>query len=456
MAKAAKVGLVKDRSFYKSFFSMLVVLVLQNVITISVNLADNIMLGAYAEVSLSGVAAVNQVQFVFQQILTGIGEGAIIIGTQYFGKRQMEPVKRVGAIAMRFALAVAVILFIVVSLIPERIVGIFTTDAAIIAQGVEYIRIIRFTYIMFAVTQILLAILRSTGVVKIALALSVSTLIVNCCINYTLIYGHFGAPRLGVTGAAIGTLTARAIELIILLVFIVFKEKNLHLRLKDVVIRDRSLTGTYFKVTIPVLIVSSLWGLNNATQNAILGHMTARAIAANSVASTMFMLVKSMAIGAAATASFFIGKTIGEGDMDKLKSIAKTLQVLFVCIGIFSGIVLFLIRIPILSLYKLEPETRVMANRFLMVLSVTVATMSYQMPTNSGIIKGGGDTRYMMIMDLVSIWGIVIPLSFIMAFVVKASPLVVVCCLNADQVFKCVPAFIKCNYGHWAKKLTKA
>ena len=456
MAKAAKVGLVKDRSSYKSFFSMLVVLVLQNVITISVNLADNIMLGAYAEVSLSGVAAVNQVQFVFQQILTGIGEGAIIIGTQYFGKRQMEPVKRVGAIAMRFALAVAVILFIVVSLIPERIVGIFTTDAAIIAQGVEYIRIIRFTYIMFAVTQILLAILRSTGVVKIALALSVSTLIVNCCINYTLIYGHFGAPRLGVTGAAIGTLTARAIELIILLVFIVFKEKNLHLRLKDVVIRDRSLTGTYFKVTIPVLIVSSLWGLNNATQNAILGHMTARAIAANSVASTMFMLVKSMAIGAAATASFFIGKTIGEGDMDKLKSIAKTLQVLFVCIGIFSGIVLFLIRIPILSLYKLEPETRVMANRFLMVLSVTVATMSYQMPTNSGIIKGGGDTRYMMIMDLVSIWGIVIPLSFIMAFVVKASPLVVVCCLNADQVFKCVPAFIKCNYGHWAKKLTKA
>ncbi len=456
MAKAAKVGLVKDRSFYKSFFSMLVVLVLQNVITISVNLADNIMLGAYAEVSLSGVAAVNQVQFVFQQILTGIGEGAIIIGTQYFGKRQMEPVKRVGAIAMRFALAVAVALFVVVSLIPEKIVGIFTTDQAIIAQGVEYIRIIRFTYIMFAITQILLAILRSTGVVKIALALSVSTLIVNCCINYTLIYGHFGAPRLGVAGAAIGTLTARAIELAILLVFIVVKEKNLRLRLRDVIIRDRSLAGTYFKVTIPVLIVSSLWGLNNATQNAILGHMTARAIAANSVASTMFLLVKSMAIGAAATASFFIGRTIGEGDMDKLKSIAKTLQVLFVCIGIFSGIVLFLIRIPILSLYKLEPETRVMANRFLIVLSVTVATMSYQMPTNSGIIKGGGDTRYMMIMDLVSIWGIVIPLSFIMAFVVKASPLVVVCCLNADQVFKCVPAFIKCNYGHWAKKLTKA
>ena len=456
MAKAARVGLVRDKEFYKSFFAMLIVLVLQNVITISVNLADNIMLGGYAEVSLSGVAAVNQVQFVYQQILNGIAEGAVIIGTQYFGKRQMEPVKRVGAIAMRFALIIAVVLFVVVSLIPGKIVGIFTTDEAIIAQGVEYIRVIRFTYLMFAMTQILLAILRSTGVVKIALVLSVSTLIINCCINYTLIYGHFGAPRLGVTGAAIGTLVARAVELIILIIFICVKEKNLHLKLRDILVRDKDLLPVYFKVTIPVLIVSSLWGLNNATQNAILGHMTARAIAANSVASTLFLLVKSMAIGAAATASFFIGKTIGEGDMDKLRSIAKTLQLLFVGVGIFSGIVLFIIRIPILSLYSLELETRQMANQFLIILSVIVVTMSYQMPTNSGIIKGGGDTRYMMIMDLVSIWGIVIPLSFIMAFVVKASPLVVVCCLNADQVFKCVPAFIKCNFGHWAKKLTRA
>lgn len=456
MAKAARVGLVRDKEFYKSFFAMLIVLVLQNVITISVNLADNIMLGGYAEVSLSGVAAVNQVQFVYQQILNGIAEGAVIIGTQYFGKRQMEPVKRVGAIAMRFALIIAVVLFVVVSLIPGKIVGIFTTDEAIIAQGVEYIRVIRFTYLMFAMTQILLAILRSTGVVKIALVLSVSTLIINCCINYTLIYGHFGAPRLGVTGAAIGTLVARAVELIILIIFICVKEKNLHLKLRDILVRDKDLLPVYFKVTIPVLIVSSLWGLNNATQNAILGHMTARAIAANSVASTLFLLVKSMAIGAAATASFFIGKTIGEGDMDRLRSIAKTLQLLFIGIGIFSGIVLFIIRVPILSLYKLEPETRQMANQFLIILSVIVVTMSYQMPTNSGIIKGGGDTRYMMIMDLVSIWGIVIPLSFIMAFLVKASPIVVVCCLNADQVFKCVPAFIKCNFGRWAKKLTRS
>ena len=237
--------------------------------------------------------------------------------------------------------------------------------------------------------------------------------------------------------------------------FICVKEKNLHLRVKDILVRDRDLRHDYIRVAVPILIVSGLWGLNNATQNAILGHMTARAIAANSVASTMFLLVKSMAIGAAATASFFIGKTIGEGDMDRLRSMAKTLQLLFVGVGIFSGIVLFFIRIPILSIYKLEPETRQMANQFLLILSVIVITMSYQMPTNSGIIKGGGDTRYMMIMDLVSIWGIVIPLSFIMAFVVKASPVTVVCCLNADQVFKCVPAFIKCNFGHWAKKLTR-
>ena len=162
-----------------------------------------------------------------------------------------------------------------------------------------------------------------------------------------------------------------------------------------------------------------------------------------------------MPIGACGTAAFFIGKTVGEGDPVKVRQYAKTMQVLFVLIGIVSGVLLFFIRIPVLSLYKLEAETMRMADSFLILLSFVAVTMSYQMPTNNGIIRGGGDTKFTMKLDLISIWLIVLPLSFIMAFVVKASPLVVVACLNADQVFKCVPAFIKANYRHWAKKLTR-
>ena len=140
-----------------------------------------------------------------------------------------------------------------------------------------------------------------------------------------------------------------------------------------------------------------------------------------------------------------MGKTIGSGDLKLAKLYSKKLQKLFVFMGIICGVLLFFIR---------TPETREMANTFLIILSVVMVGMSYQMPTNGGIIRGSGSIAYSMKVDLISTWAIVIPLSMFMAFVVKASPAIVVCCLNADQIFKCVPAFLKCNYGHWIKTMT--
>lgn len=444
-----------NKTFYRNFFSIYVTLVLQNVITLSVNLADNMMLGAYNETALAGVAAVNQIQFVYQQLLMALGDGLVIFCSQYWGKKQIQPMKRIAATAMHAGLAVAVLLFIVVSLFPYQVLGIFTTDRPIIGEGVKYLNIIRFTYLFFAVTQMLLAALRSVEIVKIAMYLSVVTFFVNCGINYVLIYGRFGAPRLGAEGAAIGTLAARVAEFAVLLLFVAKKEKNLRLRLKDYLQFDRVLSKDYIKITAPMLFVQGLWGVNTALQTVILGHMTAAAIAANSVASTLFLMVKSMAVGAASTASIIIGKTIGMGDISLVKRFSIKMQKLFLMIGIVSGIVLFAIRIPILNLYDLSSATKEMANTFLIILSVVIVGMSYQMPTNNGIIRGGGNAMFVVKMDLISIWLIVIPLSFIMAFVVKASPAAVVCCLNADQIFKCVPAFLESHYGNWIRKLTR-
>lgn len=443
------------KKFYKSFFSLYFLLVFQNVITLSVNLADNIMLGAYSEASLSGVTAVNQIQFIFQQMLSAVGEGIVVLGSQYWGQKDTGTVKKVSAIALRFGLGIAVILFTLTSLFPMQAVGLFTTDQAIIAEGAAYLRIIRFTYLFFAVTMIMLATLRTIQIAKIAFWLSVSTLIINCCINYVLIYGHFGAPRLGVTGAAIGTLVARIVEFCIVLWYVLKKEQTLKLHMSDYLHIDLLLLKDYVRLTIPMFVVSALWGLNTALQTVILGHMTARAIAANSIASNLFLMVKSMAVGAASTASVLIGKAVGEGDMSVLKAYSKRLQIMFAIIGLTSGVLLFFLRIPVLSLYDISEETRQMANTFLLILCIVCATMSYQMPTNTGIIRGGGSSAYVVKLDLISIWGIVIPLSFFMAFVVQAPPAVVVVCLNLDQIFKCVPAFIKANYGQWAKKLTR-
>ena len=138
-----------------------------------------------------------------------------------------------------------------------------------------------------------------------------------------------------------------------------------------------------------------------------------------------------------------------------MKRYAVRLQKIFLVIGAASAVLLYFIRIPVLSLYDLSPAAKDMANTFLIILSVVCAGMSYQMPTNNGIIRGGGNAVFVVRMDLVSIWMIVIPLSLYMAFVVKASPAVVVCCLNADQIFKCVPAYLESHYGNWIKKLTR-
>ena len=500
--------MVHDKKFYRDFFAMWIVLVLQNVITLSVNLADNMMLGGYSETALAGVAAVNQIQFVYQQLLISFGEAAVILGTQYYGKNRMEPVKSLARGAMYSGVLLSAALFLAASLIPRHLMLIFTTDEAVIAEGVTYLGVIRFTYLIFAVAQILIYTLRIVGSVRISLYLSLTALVVNCFWNYALIYGRFGMPSLGTEGAAIATLISRAVELAVLIGYIVLFEKKLCLNWRDylpygrktaavtedktdygrtvaavedspdarrteknarrsrrkaaldpeadsAVLSERTLAGDYIRVMLPLMFVNALWGLNNAAQNAILGHMTSRAIAANSVAATLFLLVKSTAQGSAATASFYTGKTIGEGDFDRLKLYARTWQVLFLGIGVLSGVALFFLRIPVLSFYKLEPDTMQLAESFLLILSVIIVTMSYQMPVNAGIIKGGGDIRYAVTLDVISIWCIVIPASWAAAFVFHASPVTVVWCLNADQVFKAVPAFIKCNFGHWARKLTR-
>lgn len=441
--------------FYKEFLTLAAMLMLQNVVTLAVNLMDNIMLGAYSETSLAGVAAVNQVQFVYQQLLTALGDGVVIFSSQYWGQRQTGPIKQIGSYAMRLGLAVCVILFALVSLFPVQTLHLFTTDAAITAEGVAYLRVIRYTYPFFAVTQILLAILRSVGIVRIAYMLALQSLVVNCAINYILIYGHCGAPQMGVRGAAIGTLAARIAECAVLLYYIARREQILHLRAADFRRTDPVLNKDYRRLAAPLVLVQAMWGLSTALQTVVLGHMEATAIAANSVASNLFLLVKSMSVGAASAASVILGRKIGEGDMDVVRNYARVMQILFVVIGCVGGVLLFLLRIPVLQLYDLSEETREMADSFLVILSIITVGMSYQMPGNNGIIRGGGNAMFVFYMNLISNWVIVFPLSMFAAFVMHASPQIVVWCLNADQIFKCVPVFLEINYGSWIRRLTR-
>ncbi len=385
----------------------------------------------------------------------GVGDALVILGSQYWGKGQTKEIKRIAAIAMACGSIIIVFFFASATLMPETLMRIFSNDPLIIEQGLEYLLIIRFTYVFLGIVLILLSVLRTVEIVKIAFVLSVSTLIINCGINWLLIAGRYGFPELGIRGAAIGTFTARVIELVILIIYIWKKDQRLKLSIKDFLVIDKSYVRTYLKLLGPVLVGAALWGINTAAQTAILGHMSSNAIAANSVSSNLFLLIKTAAVGAASTTTIMIGKTIGAGKGEKLQEYARSFQCIFVVIGIVGSLLLFTLIQPVLSLYSLSAESRYLAEMFLIISCVVTLFMSYQMPTNLGIIRGAGDTKYMMYLDTICIYVIVLPLSFFMAFVVEASPIIVVICLNVDQFIKIFPGFIKVNYGNWVHYLTK-
>ena len=446
--------LTRDKSFYKQFFSLYWVLVLHNIIILGVNLADNIMIGSYSETALSGVGAINQVQFVFQQIVMSAGSGLVALSSQYLGQGRTKEIKILSACAMSVGVVTSLLLFTLALFVPEKIVGIFTPSTDIIAEGVRYIEIIKFTYPIFAITNLLLASLRSVETVKIGFYVSLVTLVTNCSINFVLIEGRFGAPEMGVRGAAIGTLAARILELVIVAVYVFFVDKKLRLKVFDLFRFEKTLLRDYAKTAFPIILVGAMFGVNTALQSVILGHMSDSAIAANSMATTLYQTLKVAAVGASSATAVIVGKTIGMGDMKKLKEYVKTLQVMFVCIGIVISVTMFFVRTPVLSLYNLSPETNALADAFLLVLCVTGFGMAYQMPTIVGIIQGGGDGMFVVKNDFVSLYCIVLPLSFLAAFVFRWSPVAVVLCLNLDQIFKGIPGFIKVNSYTWVKKLT--
>lgn len=453
----SKIQLTKDPAFFRRFFSIWSLLVLYNVITLGVNLADNVMIGGYDEMAMSGVSAVNQIQFIFMQLMLGASDAIVVLGSQYWGEKRPGEIKKFSVGALMFGVGLSLLLFLCACIFPEQMVAVFTDKPVIRAFGVEYLRVVKYSYLLFALTQLLLAVLRSVETVKIGFWVSISTLVVNVSLNYLLIGGHLGCPELGATGAAIATLAARAAELIIVVVYLLFIDKKLSWRPVDLIRPDRLLVKDYLKLARPFILTSLMFGVAVALQTAILGHMeNESAIAANAVASTLYQMLKVASVGAASAASILIGTAIGSGEMDRIKSYSKTLQLMFLAIGLCTSTLLFLLRVPVLALYDLTPETYKLANDFILVLCVTGFGTAYEMPTITGLIRGGGDAKFVFFNDLISIWGIVIPFSFLAAFVFKWSPVAVIICLNADQVFKCLPGAVKVNRYKWMKKLTRA
>lgn len=446
---------VKDTSFYHTFFPLLFVIVLQQLAALAVNLADNIMLGRYSELALSGASLVNQLQFTLQQIAAGIGMGIVVLAAQYWGQKRTGPIKKIISLGVKCGFLSGVIFFAISQLAPAGVLGLFTGDEAVIAEGVRYLKVICWTYPVFGLSNSLMYALQSVETAMIGTVMSCSTICINVCLNYCFIYGNFGAPELGIVGAAVATLVSRLVELGIILVYILFIDKKLHMKLWEILKWDGTYLQDYLKVSTPIVISGLLWGVAQAAQTAIPGHMSATAIAANSIAIILFEIFAVLGAACANTASVVTGKTIGAGKLDKVKAYSKTMQGIFLLGGLFSGGMLFLCKDWIVNFYTVSPEVKAMAVDFMTVLSVASIGSCYEYPVEGGIIAGGGSTKYAAVVDNLFMWLFTIPSAALSAFVFQFPPVVTFAFLKADQILKCIPNFITCNRYRWVKLLTR-
>jgi len=449
--------MIKDKAFYRSFLILTISIALQNLLTYSVNMMDTIMLGRYSQNAMSGVSLCNQMQFLLQMLVVGAGEGVVVMGSQYWGQKKLEPIPHIIGVALRFGGALAVLLFALVLIFPSQLLNLLSNDQAVIAEGLKYFQIICFTYIIFTVTNILVASLRSIGIVKIGYIISASTLCINVCLNYLLIYGHAGFPELGVRGAAIATLVSRCVELLIVIYYLKFKEHELNLTLRKLIHIDNSYIQDYVHVSLPVLVNQALWGVAQMVQTGILGNLDGDVTAANAIAVQVYQVLSVMAYGAASASGIVVGRTIGEGRKENLSPLVKTLQIIFITIGICSGLLIFSLRSPILSIFggALTERAHSLAFQFLLVLSITTVGTAYQMACDNGIIRGGGDTAFSAKMNLISMWLIVVPFSAMAAFWWRCPPVVVFFLLKWDQLYKAIPVVIRLRSWKWVKKVTR-
>ncbi|MCI6022973.1 MAG: MATE family efflux transporter [Oscillospiraceae bacterium] len=447
--------ITRDRSFYRSLVALAVPVALQNLITFAVSFADNLMVGSLGDAAVSGVYMGSQIQTLLQMFSGGIEGAILVLASQYWGKKDIRSIKRIIAIGLQFSLMFGILLTTVCLVFPSQILSLFTADAAVIADGIVYLRIVCLSYVFFCVTQALISSMRSVEVARIGMGVSAISLVFNILLNYLLIFGHFGFPALGIAGAAIATLISRIVETLVMVLYVAKADKKLSLRFSDLLVVDKLLQKDFIRYGLPIIGGNLVWSVNMMVNSMILGRYSASVITAASVANTMNSLAYVTMNGLSAAVGIITGKTVGAGQTEKMKEYAYTVQILFFSLGLVTGGIVALLKNPFISLYTgITSEAALYSRQFITVLSVTIIGTCYQAAGLFGLVKSGGDISFVFKNDTIFVFLVVLP-SAIIASYLGAAPWVVFACLKCDQILKCFVAVVKINRFDWMKNLTR-
>ncbi|MGL4910902.1 MAG: MATE family efflux transporter [Romboutsia sp.] len=447
--------ITRDRDFYKTMISIAMPIGIQNLITFTVSMADTIMLGSLGEIQLSASSIGNNLFFILMVLMFGLGGGSSIMSAQYYGKKDMKSIHKIISIMYRFCIAITLVFVVIAILIPREFISIFTTDQGVIEEGIKYLRVVAIGYVFYSLTNCTITVLRSVQTVKISMVVYSISLVVNIFFNWVFIFGNLGFEPMGVQGAAIATVIARITEFLVVVGFMLFFEKKIHLKLKHLLYIDTLMLKDYIKNCTPVLFNELFWGLGSSMISVIVGRMGTEVVAANSINNVANQFVTVFIFGLGSASSVIIGNIIGEGNYDKAREYASTITILSFIMGIMSGLLIYLIRPYVVDFYNISQETKAIAMEIMTATAIISVFQSMAINTMMGVLRGGGDNRFVLINDVIFMWIIAIPFGFIGAFLWDLPIFVVFLIIKSDEVLKVIASVIRIFSGKWVTDLTR-
>lgn len=431
-------------------------IMIQNLISTLVNSADTIMLGYVSQTAMAASSLANQYTFVLFCFYYGLGIGTSVLCAQYFGKGDKQTVERIIGLAARVAILISLLFFVFSFFTPEAIMKIFTDSPQTVKEGAAYLKVLSFSFVFMGFSQVFVSALRSVGKIVFPSALYVVSLLVNVMMNAAFIFGLFGLPRLGVVGVALGTVSARAVEVILCFVYSA-AGKDIKFRLKNLFRRSGVLFKDFLKISAPSVVNDLMWGMAATTCTAILGHIGDDMVAANAVAVMVVNMGAIVCRGFSNATTIIVSQTLGENRMEDTKVYAKRILWLTVIVSLLGCCVILAIRPFMVQFYRDKlTETAIYYLGIIMIMTTwRLVGEGINTCLICGCFRGGGDAKFGMVVDTVFMWGVSVPLMAIAAYVLKLPPVWVYFVMTLDEFEKMPVVFAHYFKFKWMKNITR-
>lgn len=445
----------RDRNFLKKTVMIALPVAMQGMLNTVVNLVDNLMIGSLGSTAIASVGLANKVFFVFTLLVFGINSGSGVLAAQYWGSKDVKNIRKVLGLALALAVTGAVAFMIPASIKPRLLMRIFTTSDASIQMGAAYLTVAALSYPCTALTNTYVAMLRAVNRVKEPVMISCAAIVTNICFNYILIFGKFGAPAMGVTGAALATLIARVVEVILILGVVYLGRTPLACGIRDLFGWSRGFLKKFFVTALPVIFNEFIWGLGTTIYSMAYGRMGDDAVAAITIATTIQDLVVVLFQGLSAATAVILGNEMGAGQLKKAEIYGKNFFILQFLVTVVMACVCVALRWKFIALYQpgISDQVAQAVSRCILVFAIFSPFRMFNYVNVVGVLRSGGDTAMCLFIDTSGVWCIGIPLAFIGGLILKQPIHIVYGMVTLEEVYKAVIGYIRYRQKKWLRNL---